>query len=259
MAEEGRREAPRLAARAQRRLRNLRLEGGSSSSSSLSPDVLAELADRGFPFAELAERGLASLSGEEPVNADTLAREIGRIRKLDDLKAGRCPWYRNDLLSPRSRGELLAADVERLAQACAPSCIRYRDTPPALWSAADWAVMAAEQVAEPLFDMDEVRRQHTAQRSRFREDGFCVFEAVMTPDTQRKWTAALQECQRLNDSLLWADWATLDWAVLRPGGRSPAESLPESDRRAQTGTAGFLPQSSDVAGMRTLRRHVLPE
>jgi hypothetical protein len=104
-----------------------------------------------------------------------------------------------------------------------------------------------------------VRRQHTAQRSRFREDGFCVFEAVMTPDTQRKWTAALQECQRLNDSLLWADWATLDWAVLRPGGRSPAESLPESDRRAQTGTAGFLPQSSDVAGMRTLRRHVLPE
>ena len=64
-----------------------------------------------------------------------------------------------------------------------------------------------------------------------------VFEGVMTPTTRRKWTAALLECQRLNDSLLWADWATLDWGVLRPGGRAPVEPLPEEDKREQTGTA----------------------
>ena len=81
----------------------------------------------------------------------------------------------------------------------------------------------------------------------------------MTPTTQRKWTAALLECQRLNDSLLWADWATLDWEVLRPGGRAPVEPLPEEDKREQTGTAGFLPQRTDAAGVQTLRRHVLPE
>ena len=85
-----------------------------------------------------------------------------------------------------------------------------------------------------------------------------VFEGVMTPTTRRKWTAALLECQRLNDSLLWADWATLDWDVLRPG-RAPVEPLPEEDKREQTGTAGFLPQRTDAAGVQTLRRHVLPE
>ena len=148
-------------------------EQGDCGGAGVPAGVLAELADRGFPFAEIAERGLAVLGEGSPVTADTLEREIAQIRKIEDLKTGRCPWYRNDLLSPRSRRELLDTDVERLAAACAPRCIAYAERPPALWGPADWAALADQQAAEPLFDMDEVRRQHAEQRHRFREDGFC--------------------------------------------------------------------------------------
>ena len=76
----------------------------------------------------------------------------------------------------------------------------------------------------------------------------------MTPTTQRKWTAALLECQRLNDSLLWADWATLDWGVLRPGGRAPVEPMPEEDKREQTGTAVSSAGASTRSGRSTATR-----
>jgi hypothetical protein len=231
----------------------------------LPPALLAAMADRGWPFREQVEDSAARLrAAGQPVTPDSLLRDLPG-RKHADLKAGRMyPWYCNDLLSgqyarPAGRAELLATDYDRLAAACTPACLGYAEAPPALWGAREWAGLAAS-AAEPLFDMVEVRRQHAAQGERYARDGFAVFEGVMTAASRRRWVAALQEVQRLNDNLLRADWAALDWSILRPGGRRPVEALPAADRLACIGSAGCIPNRSDIAGVSTLRRHaVLPE
>lgn len=76
--------------------------------------------------------------------------------------------------------------------------------------------MAARQASQPLFDMDAVRRQHVAGQKQFQEDGYLAFEGIMLPGVQKAWAAALAEAGRLNDCLVAADWASLDWVRAPP-------------------------------------------
>jgi len=58
--------------------------------------------------------------------------------------------------------------------------------------AEEWAAVERRQ-REPLFDMAALREQLAA--ADFEREGVAVLRAVMTPETTRKWTEALQRCR----------------------------------------------------------------
>ena len=76
---------------------------------------------------------------------------------------------------------------------------------------------------------------------------------------------ALQRCQELNDRLVLADWSTeLDWPTLghlpHQTTAPPAVVLSQDQRENAVGSGQAIPQSTDEAGVRTLRQNgVLPE
>ena len=192
----------------------------------------------------LAERG-------EPVDAEGLHEE-GLAQGVQLLKNGHNPYYRNALLSPHAdRDWLLGSDSARLAAATNPPCLRNPDAP-VQWSAEQWEAMRQRQAAEPLFDWAKVVEQF--DRASYERDGFVAFRGIMTPQTAKKWAAALVQCQVLNDRLLLSDFSELDWQAM--GVEVPPEGrLSEADIAKALGTAQAWPQRTDEAGVRTLRCH----
>ena len=63
---------------------------------------------------------------------------------------------------------------------------------PVLWGREEWAAVERRQ-QEPLFDMVALREQLAA--ANFSREGVAVLRGVMTPDTTRRWTEALQRCR----------------------------------------------------------------
>ena len=173
---------------------------------------------------------------------------------------GHCDYYGDKgFLSadPAVRPLLLEIPTEELAPATVPPACGYEETPPALWTAGDWAALEERQRREPLFDMDEVRRQAATQD--FAADGYAVFKNIMTPETQRQWTAALQLCQTLNDRLIASDWSeSVDWETLRVP--APTEFHTDADKAGAYGGAQRLKPMNDANGGFAMRLHgVLPE
>ena len=76
---------------------------------------------------------------------------------------------------------------------------------------------------------------------------------------------ALQRCQELNDRLVMADWSVeLDWSTIghlpHQTSEPPAKVLTDVERKNALGSGQAIPQSTDEAGVRTLRQNgVLPE
>ena len=107
------------------------------------------------------------------------------------------------------------------------------DHPPTAWAPRDWRVADGRQRATPLFDPRRLAEAHAAfDRGAFLRDGFWVLPGVMGEPTRRRWAAALERAQQLQDEFVVADWASsVDWpaAGLEP---PPPGSVPPPELRA---------------------------
>ena len=92
---------------------------------------------------------------------------------------------------PAVQAELDRLSTAELAAASVPSCLLGEDMP-VLWGREEWAAVERRQ-QEPLFDMVALREQLAA--ANFSREGVAVLRGVMTPDTTRRWTEALQRCR----------------------------------------------------------------
>ena len=152
---------------------------------------------------------------------------------------------------------------------------------PISWAAADWSAMAERQAAEPLLRLEPALCSF--DMGRFLRDGVAVFPGIMCPRAQARWVESLQVAQQHNDDFVRSDWGTIDWSQLGcepPEQRGitpeqveaavmnsqniPSTTIPSDfDRPHQTlPTQGAVYQQhhTDIAGVRTLRRHsVIPE
>ena len=173
---------------------------------------------------------------------------------------GHCDYYGSKgFLSadPAVREALLRIPTAELAPATVPAVCRGEETPPALWGPAEWRALEARHRTEPLLDMAEVRRQLASQS--YAEDGVAVLRGVMTPEAQRRWEAALELCQELNDRLVLADWRRdIDWRALRV--RPPSAVHTADQKRAALGGCQRLSPMDDDNGGYAARLHgLLPE
>ncbi len=140
----------------------------------------------------------------------------------------------------------LVGTTEELAAATRPAFLE-NPASPVTWKAEDWDRLEATR--EDLFDWAALEAQFDYDS--FLRDGYAVFRGVMTPDAAAAWTAAVQFGQRINDALLRADWREIDWLGL---GRTPPEkSLSTEDIDRALGGSQKAPQSTDEAGVQTLR------
>ena len=65
-------------------------------------------------------------------------------------------------------------------------------------------------------------------RTAFEEDGYWVWEGVLSDAGRKRWTASLQKLQRMNDSILTdTDWAAIDFAGRGLPPPTPEEITPE--------------------------------
>ena len=175
-----------------------------------------------------------------------------------------------------------AARVEPGAQTPPHPAALFADADaPISWAAADWAAMAERQAAEPLLHLEPALR--SLDMGQFLRDGVAVFPGIMRPRAQERWVKSLQVAQAHNDDFVRSDWGALDWSQLGcepPEQRGitpeqveaavmnsqniPSTTIPSDfDRPHQTlPTQGAVYQQhhTDIAGVRTLRRHsVIPE
>ena len=174
---------------------------------------------------------------------------------------GHCDYYGSKgFLSPSAklRAALLRIPTAELAPATVPAiCRSNTETPPAFWDAEQWSRLVERQQREPLFDMSAVRAQYDSQS--YRDDGFCVFRNIMTPETQRQWTQAMRDLQELNDRLVLSDWRTsVDWRTLRVKPPSAVHTL-EEKQRAVGGAQRLSPMNDDNGGFAMRLHGVLPE
>ena len=158
----------------------------------------------------------------------------------------------NPLLSPEvsnpTVARLLLRPTSELARATRPSFLG-NDHSPVQWSDSEWDRLEANR--KPLFDMAAVAAQFN--RANFLRDGYVVLKEVMTPETVEKWTAAVKCGQELNDRLLRSDWTQIDWHTL--GRTPPTKSLAVEEINNAIGGSQKAPQSTDEAGVKTLRQH----
>ena len=183
---------------------------------------------------------------------------------------------------PRPAPTSSAARVEPGAQTPPHPAALFADADaPISWAAADWAAMAERQAAEPLLHLEPALRSF--DMGQFLRDGVAVFPGIMRPRAQARWVESLQVAQAHNDDFVRSDWGALDWSQLGcepPEQRGitpeqveaavmnsqniPSTTIPSDfDRPHQTlPTQGAVYQQhhTDIAGVRTLRRHsVIPE
>jgi hypothetical protein len=172
---------------------------------------------------------------------------------------GHCDYYGSKgFLSPsaRMRADLLRIPTTELAPATVPEVCRSHDSP-ALWDTEQWSQLVERQHREPLFDMDAVRAQYDSQS--YRDDGFCVFRNIMTPETQRRWAQAMLDLQELNDRLVLSDWRTsVDWKTLRVKPPSIVHTLEET-QQAVGGAQRLKPMNDENGGFAMRLHGVLPE
>ena len=160
------------------------------------------------------------------------------------------PLLRNPIELGSGLTGILEGPTQTLARATRPDFLGHRKTP-VEWGRDDWERMEAER--EDLLDLSTVTSQF--DREKFLRDGFFVFRQVMTAATVEEWSSALEEGQRRNDALLTSDWSRIDWHKL---GRLPPEtSLARIDIEGALGGSQKAPQSTDEAGVQTLREHSL--
>ena len=92
---------------------------------------------------------------------------------------------------PAVQAELDRLSTAQLAAASVPRCLQGEDLP-VLWGREEWVAVERRQ-REPLFDMVALREQLAA--ADFEREGVAVLRGVMTPETTRRWTEALQRCR----------------------------------------------------------------
>ena len=156
----------------------------------------------------------------------------------------------NPFLAPEGSelpGPLLRPTCE-LAQATRPDFFENKHSP-VQWSRSDWDRLEAHR--KDIFDMSAVAAQfdHTS----FLRDGYAVLRGIMTPEAIEEWTTAVKDGQQLNDRLLESDWTRIDWHGL--GRRPPTKSLTSDEVANALGESQRAPQSTDEAGVKTLRQH----
>ncbi len=140
----------------------------------------------------------------------------------------------------------LIGSTEELATATRPAFLENPHSP-VTWGPEDWETLEASR--EDLFDWSSVEAQFDFDT--FLRDGYAVLRGVMTPATVNAWTEAVQFGQRINDALLRADWNEIDWLAL--GRNPPAKFLSQEDIERATAGSQKAPQSTDEAGVLTLR------
>lgn len=227
----------------------------------LSASDMRELSLKGWSrcesdFAQLNYLATAVAGRGEAVTVASLHKE-GLEQGVNLLKSGENPYYRNMLLSPHAdRNWLLSCSSDRLAAATNPPCLHNPDAP-VLWGAEQWRAMQQQQSEEAIFDWQKVLQQF--DRQAFERDGFCALRGVMTDEAARKWAEGLIRCQTLNDRLLTADWlspeAGIDWEALGLPEPPPVSGLSDEAVAKAIGTTQAWPQSTDEAGVRSLRAH----
>ncbi len=158
----------------------------------------------------------------------------------------------NPLLAPEVSDPTLAGPLLRptgeLAQATRPDFLANEQSP-VQWSRSDWDRLEANR--EDIFDRSAVAAQF--DHASFLRDGYAVLRGIMTPNAIEAWTAALKHGQQLNDTLLTSDWSRIDWHGL--GRPPPTKSLISDEIKNALGGSQMAPQSTDDAGVRTLRQH----
>ena len=158
----------------------------------------------------------------------------------------------NPLLAPEVSDSIWARPLLRptseLARATRPDFLANGHSP-VQWSRSDWDQMEANR--RDLFDLAAVAAQF--DRASFVRDGYAVLRGIMTPQAIEDWTAALQWGQQLNDILLTSDWSQIDWLGL--GRTPPTKFLTAAEIDNALGGSQMVPQSTDDAGVKTLRQH----
>ena len=155
---------------------------------------------------------------------------------------------KNPLLAPTPPPHFLEGPLGDLAQATRPLHLGNQHSP-VQWSKRDWEQLAAKH--QDIFDMAALQAQFDYDE--YLQDGYAVLKEVILPTAIEEWTAALQYGQQLNDALLLSDWSLIDWLGL--GRQPPQKFLAGTEIEAALGGSQKVPQSTDEAGVKTLRLH----
>jgi hypothetical protein len=155
---------------------------------------------------------------------------------------------KNPLLTATPPTGLLQRPTAELAQATRPPHLANQHSP-LQWSRHDWDRLEADR--KDVFDMAAIQAQFDYDE--FLTDGYAVLREVVLPATIEEWMAALQYGQQLNDALLRSDWSLIDWHGL--GRPAPEKSLTAAEIENALGGSQRVPQSTDEAGVKTLRLH----
>ena len=162
------------------------------------------------------------------------------------------PVLKNPLLEEVIEDPLVArvlgGSTEALAAATRPTFLNNSESP-VTWGPTDWEAVEARR--QDIFDPAAIEEQ--LDPGKFLEEGYAVFEEVMTEAARQKWIEAVKAGQKINDALLRADWNEVDWEGL--GRTPPKKTLTEEEIGKAIGGSQQLPQSDDEAGVSTLRTH----
>ena len=75
---------------------------------------------------------------------------------------------------------------------------------------------------------------YTLDTEALHRDGYAILPSIMLPETRRRWKAACQAVQALNDRLLLeTDWSAVDWPAV--GLEQPAEHVSPADLQGSLG------------------------
>eukprot|EP01045_Picozoa_sp_COSAG04_P003460 COSAG04_NODE_141_length_23595_cov_4.393003_7_plen_270_part_00 len=75
---------------------------------------------------------------------------------------------------------------------------------------------------------------YTLDTEALHRDGYAILPSIMLPETRRRWKAACQAVQVINDRLLLeTDWSAVDWPAV--GLEQPAERVSPADLQASLG------------------------
>ena len=157
------------------------------------------------------------------------------------------PLLETELTEPQWE-HFLHSPTPDLVRASRPPCLGPGPSP-LEWTEGDWQRLELER--RDIFDLEKLDAQF--DRDNYMLDGCAVLRGVMTPPAVAAWTAALQCGQERNDALLQSDWSKIDWLSL---GRPPPErQLDAGEIAGALGGSQKAPQTTDEAGVLTLRRH----
>ena len=131
---------------------------------------------------------------------------------------------------------VLGGSTEALAAATRPTFLNNLESP-VTWGPTDWE--AAEARRQDIFDPASIEEQ--LDPGKFLEEGYAVFEEVMTEAARQKWIEAVKEGQKINDALLRADWNEIDWEGL--GRTRPKKRLTEEEIEKAIGGNQQAPQA----------------